>query len=189
MTRNIISRNTRPKRVLVAQGRLQIRRRAEIGAEHYGAGDIPYRRTTALGNWEVSQEVYEQYRRRQCLQVGDILLVNDGDFRIGRTVMLTRRDLQSVVQSHCRILRDRPGTTGSPLSVPPAERPTRQKAVRRQDLRPGHHRHSGNWLLEVALPFSRDQQERKGITAEVAAIIADRTRIRERVRSLLDSSP
>lgn len=90
-----------------------ITRGAVIGAEHYSAGDIPCIRTTALGNWEVSQEpqkrvsqeVYEQYRRRQCLQVGDILLVNAGAFRSGRTVMLTRQDLQSVVQSHCRILR------------------------------------------------------------------------------------
>ena len=176
--------------MLVAQGRLQIRRRAEIGAEHYGAGDIPYRRTTALGNWEVSQEVYEQYRRRQCRQVGDILLVNDGDFRIGRTVMLTRRDLQSVVQSHCRILR-----VTDPEQLDPHYRfPLLNGRLAKRQFAAKTFVQStiatlGNRLLEVELPFRRDRQERKGIAAEVAAIIADRTRIRERVRSLLDSSP
>ena len=116
--------------------------------------------------------------------------MNDGAFLIGHTVMLTRRDLQSVVQSHCRILRVTDPEQLDPHYLFPLlngrldKRPFAAKTFVQATIAT-----LGNRLLEVELPFSRDQQERKGIAAEVAAIIADRTRIRERIRSLLESSP
>ena len=116
--------------------------------------------------------------------------MNDGAFLIGHTVMLTRRDLQSVVQSHCRILRVTDPEQLDPYHLFPL---LNGRLTKRQFAAKTFVQATiailGNRLLEVELPFSRDQQERKGIAAEVAAIIADRTRIRERIRSLLESSP
>ena len=175
-----------------------ITRGAVIGAEHYGTGDIPCIHTIDLVNWEiseeprkrVSEEIYARYRRSQDLREKDILLVNAGAFLIGRTVMLTRRDLQSVVQSHCRILRvTNPEQLDPPYRFPLLNGRLAKRQFAAKTFVQAAIATLGNRLLEVALPFSRGQQERKGIAAEVAAIIADRTKIRERVRSLLESSP
>ena len=97
---------------LVEDGYLTIRKGHEVGAQAYGTGNIPFIRTSDIANWEisidptksVSKEIYHEYASRQNLKIGDILLVVDGRYRIGRTAILHKHNTKSVIQSHLRIL-------------------------------------------------------------------------------------
>jgi hypothetical protein len=85
----------------------------EIGKAAYGTGDIPFVRTSDIVNWEIkaapkqgiSQEIYEEYVRKQDVQEGDILLVRDGTYLIGVNCFVTRFDKQLLYQSHLLKLR------------------------------------------------------------------------------------
>ena len=98
---------------LVQEGVIEIRKGHEVGSEAYGTGDIPFVRTSDIANWEIaadptrsiSEKIYEEYRRKQGLQEGDILFVSEGRYRIGRACILTPRDTKIVVQSHVKIIR------------------------------------------------------------------------------------
>ena len=80
----------------------------EIGKSAYGTGDIPFVRTSDITNWEiksspkqgVSREIYEQYALRQNVLEGDILLVRDGTYLIGRNCFITPVDKEILYQSH-----------------------------------------------------------------------------------------
>ena len=97
-------------------GHMSLRKGHEPGSEAYGTGDIPFVRTSDIGNFEittdptksVSEAVYEQYRDVQALRQGDVLMVVDGRYRIGTAAMLTERSAKCVVQSHLRIISVNP---------------------------------------------------------------------------------
>ncbi|NQT11725.1 MAG: N-6 DNA methylase, partial [Planctomycetes bacterium] len=97
---------------LIGAGGLVVRKGHEVGADAYGSGEIPFVRTSDIANWEVSlnptngvsEEVYEKYRGAQRLQAGDVLLVVDGRYKIGRSAILHEHNCRSVAQSHLRIL-------------------------------------------------------------------------------------
>ena len=77
---------------------LSIKRGHEVGAKFYGTGNIPFVRTSDILNLEinaeplkkVAEEVYLQYQDRQDVREGDILIVNDGTFLIGKTAFITK---------------------------------------------------------------------------------------------------
>ena len=52
----------------------------------------------------VSEEVFQQYSPQQNLQVGDILFIADGRYRIGKTAIITPYNLKCLIQSHIEIL-------------------------------------------------------------------------------------
>ncbi|GAH61469.1 unnamed protein product, partial [marine sediment metagenome] len=81
----------------------------EIGSHVYGLGDIPFIRTSEINNWEVdlnshkktSNEVYDQFKDKQNIEIGDILLVKDGGPNlIGNTAFITELDTRILIQSH-----------------------------------------------------------------------------------------
>ncbi|KHD06569.1 hypothetical protein PN36_08350 [Candidatus Thiomargarita nelsonii] len=97
---------------MLDKGWITIRKGHEVGADAYGTGDIPFVRTSDIANFEISidptksisQEVYEKYAVEQNLKSGDILMVVDGRYRIGRCAILNEFNYQCVVQSHLRII-------------------------------------------------------------------------------------
>lgn len=97
---------------LIESGYISIRKGHEVGSQAYGTGDVPFIRTSDITNWEisvdptnaVSEEIFQQYAKQQKLKTGDILLVVDGRYRIGRTAILHPNNIKSVVQSHIRII-------------------------------------------------------------------------------------
>lgn len=97
---------------LVEGGLLSYRKGHEVGGEAYGTGDIPFVRTSDIANYEisidptrgVSEEIYQEYREAQNLEAGNILMVCDGRYRVGRTAILHATTTRCVVQSHVRIL-------------------------------------------------------------------------------------
>jgi type I restriction enzyme M protein len=107
---------------MMREGYLLVRKGQEVGAEAYGTGDIPFIRTSDISNYEisidptrsVSEEIYSQYADQQRLAPGNILMVTDGRYRIGRTAILTEHNYRCVVQSHIKILSI---TKKSPISA------------------------------------------------------------------------
>lgn len=97
---------------LAEKGEIAIKKGHEVGSEAYGTGDIPFVRTSDINNYEisidptksVSDEIYEKFCRSQKLASGDILMINDGRYRIGKTAILTSATARCVVQSHIRII-------------------------------------------------------------------------------------
>jgi type I restriction enzyme M protein len=117
-----LSANLMSLKHMVKQGFLRVRKGHEVGAESYGTGDVPFIRTSDISNYEVSidpnrsvsEEVYEQYKPQQQLAPGDILIVVDGRYRIGRTAILNEHNYRCIVQSHIRIVSV---TSGSPVNA------------------------------------------------------------------------
>jgi type I restriction enzyme M protein len=97
---------------LVREGLISLRKGHEVGSDAYGTGEIPFVRTSDLSNFEistdptkaVSETIYEEFAPQQKLRVGDVLIVNDGRYRIGTTALLTEHNARCVVQSHLRIV-------------------------------------------------------------------------------------
>lgn len=87
----------------------------ELGKLAYGTGDIPFVRTSDITNWEtktapkqgVSEKIFAEYKKRQDVQVGDILLVRDGTYLIGTNCIITELDEKIVYQSHILKIRVR----------------------------------------------------------------------------------
>lgn len=87
---------------------LEISTGHEIGKLAYGTGDIPFVRTSDITNWEtktapkqgVSEDIFTEYKKKQDVQVGDILLVRDGTYLIGTNCIITELDEKIVYQSH-----------------------------------------------------------------------------------------
>ena len=180
---------------LVEDKALQITRGNEIGSRFYGTGEIPFIRTSDIVNWEikfdpiksVSEEVYEQYKHLQDVQEGDILFVSDGTFLIGRTAIVTKLDLQIIIQSHLkkiRVLRQ--------LDPHYLFYLLNSKVVRKQIDAKTFVQATistvGSRLNEVILPISNNQDEVAKIAKEIESIISQKAELRKKTMSIVDNS-
>lgn len=97
---------------MIKNGYLKKKVSKEIGSEAYGTGNIPFIRTSDINNFEisadptnsVSEEIYSLYSKQQNLEVGDILFIADGRYRIGKTAIITKHNIKCLIQSHIEIL-------------------------------------------------------------------------------------
>ena len=96
---------------MIKKGYLKRKSGKEVGSEAYGTGSIPFVRTSDIINFEissdptnaVSEEIYQQFASQQNLTVGDILFIADGRYRIGKTAIITKYNVKSLIQSHIEI--------------------------------------------------------------------------------------
>lgn len=110
---------------LVKAGLISIRKGHEVGSDAYGSGDVPFVRTSDIHNFEISHdptncisdEIYEQYCDQQRLKLGDILMVVDGRYKIGRCAILHEWTTRCVVQSHIRIISLTPKANFAPIPL------------------------------------------------------------------------
>ncbi|MFT0878716.1 N-6 DNA methylase [Rhodopseudomonas sp. G2_2311] len=125
---------------LIKSGVLSIRKGNEVGSEAYGTGDVPFVRTSDIHNFEishdptncVSEEVFRQYESQQQLKAGDILMVVDGRYKIGRCAIIHEWSIRCVVQSHLKIFSLSPKAKFEPLALLFAlSLPSVQKEIRR----------------------------------------------------------
>ena len=99
-------------RQMIEADLITLRKGHEIGSASYGTGRIPFVRTSDISNFEISMnptnavstEIYNKFKDEQKLKPGDILMVVDGRYRIGRCAILTEYNYKCVVQSHFRII-------------------------------------------------------------------------------------
>ncbi len=163
----------------------------EIGKLAYGTGDIPFVRTSDISNWEikldpkhnVSEEVYERYRKGQDVQPNDILMVKDGTYLIGTCAIVTKYDLPMLFQSHIYKIRvRRPERINQFLLLAALGSSFVQRQIKgfcvSQDIIDS----LGDriYQLRIAVPKSRAARQR---TAElVEKVISDRVEARELAR-------
>ncbi|MEE9376547.1 MAG: N-6 DNA methylase [Candidatus Lokiarchaeia archaeon] len=167
----------------------------EIGSRVYGLGDIPFIRTSELNNWEInlnsykktSDEVYDQYKIKQNIEVGDILLVKDGGPNlIGKTAYITELDTKIIIQSH--IFQIKPlkneENIDSYLLLYLFNLDVVQKQIQAITFVQGTIATIGNRIMEIVLPIPIDNDKRKEISSFIKKIIEDKTEIRKKISNL-----
>jgi len=167
----------------------------EIGSHLYGLGNIPFIRTSEINNWEInldsykktSEEVYKQYKLKQNIEEGDILLVKDGGPNlIGKTAYITRLDTQIIIQSHIfqiKVLENNE-FLDSYLLLYLLNLDIVQKQIQAITFVQGTIATIGNRIMEVILPIPSDIEKRKEISRYIKKIIDEKTEVRKNISRL-----
>ncbi|MFX1407120.1 MAG: N-6 DNA methylase [Promethearchaeota archaeon] len=167
----------------------------EIGSQVYGLGDIPFIRTSELNNWEVnlnsnkktSEEVYEQYKEKQNIEAGDILLVKDGGPNlIGKTAYITELDTKIIIQSHIYQIK----VLQNELSIDPylilylLNLDIVQRQIQAITFIQGTIATIGNRIMEIMLPIPSKIDKRKEISNYIKNIIENKIETRKKIQKL-----
>ncbi|MHA1147121.1 MAG: N-6 DNA methylase [Promethearchaeota archaeon] len=167
----------------------------EIGSSVYGFGEVPFIRTSEIYNWEVnlnpnkktSDEVYEQYKKKQNIEVGDILLVKDGGSNlIGNTAFITELDTKIIIQSHIYQIKTMENNQAidSYLLLYLLNLDIVQKQIQAITFVQGTIATIGNRIMDVVLPFPHDLNKRSEISQYIAQIIKDKVKNRKKMKNL-----
>ncbi|UCG01100.1 MAG: N-6 DNA methylase [Candidatus Heimdallarchaeota archaeon] len=176
------------------EGIIQITRGHEIGSKFYGTGDIPFVRTSDLINWEinidpkkqVAGEIYEQYKDKQDIRAGDILLVSDGTFLIGKTAMITERDTQIIIQSHLKKIRViKKELLDEFLLLWSLNTDIVQDQIKAKTFIQSTISTLGNRLMDLLLPIPREMETKNAISQEIKEIIQEKMALKDRIRTTL----
>lgn len=167
----------------------------EIGSHVYGLGEIPFIRTSEISNWEInlesnkrtSEEVYNQYKNKQNIEVGDILLVKDGGSNlIGKTAYITELDTKIIIQSHIyqiKTLKNKK-SIDSFLLLYLFNLDIVQKQIQAITFVQGTIATIGNRIMEVILPVPSSINKKKEISNYIKDIIKSKTEIRKKIYNL-----
>ena len=164
----------------------------EIGSQLYGLGDIPFIRTSDISNWEVnldsykktSEEVYEQYKNKQNIEVGDLLFVKDGGPNlIGKTAFITELDTRIIIQSHIFQIKvlENDEYIDSYLLLYLLNLDIVQKQIQAITFIQGTIATIGNRIMDVILPMPSNISERKEISRNLKEIIDTKIEIRKKI--------
>jgi len=171
----------------------------EIGSHLYGLGNIPFIRTSEISNWEInldsykktSEEVYEQYKQKQKIETGDILLVKDGGPNlIGKTAYISEMDMKIIIQSHIFQIKtlENNDCIDPYLLLYLLNLDIVQKQIQAITFVQGTIATIGNRIMEVILPLPKHIYKRKEISESIKLILDKKTEIRTRIQNLtLDS--
>lgn len=170
-----------PLRELLLPGQEGSRLGDWVPRERYGSGTLPYVRTSDISGWRiradykkgVSEEVYEEFRSRQDVQVNDILMVAHGTYLIGNVGIVTPDVPKLVLQDHVFRLRVSPTAPVTPhyllaaLSTKYIRRQMRARQFSADIIDKLGERH-----LEVNVPVPKDASVVKRVDAEVRDVLA-----------------
>ncbi len=167
----------------------------EIGSNVYGLGEVPFIRTTELNNWEInldshkktSEEVYFQYKDKQNIEEGDILLVKDGGPNlIGKTAYVTSFDTKIIIQSHIYQIKVLPNDEAIDpyLLLYLLNLDIVQDQIKAITFVQGTIATLGNRIMEVKLPIPSDINRRKEISLYIKNIIDKKIEIRKEIANL-----
>lgn len=180
---------------LIHAGLIAIDTGDEIGRLNYGTGDIPFVRTSDFGSWElkreskqgVSQEVYECWAKDQDVRAGDILLVRDGTYLVGTSVLVSEDDLPLLFCGGIYKLRCLEPDTLSPallfalLNTPFVQRQIRNKQFTRDVIDT-----LGGRIVELQLTLPRNKVDAEKISAFFATMLEKRTSYRTALHQLTE---
>jgi len=174
---------------LLKAGVLSVSTGDELGKLAYGTGDVPFIRTSDISNWEikadpkhgVDRKIFERLRKKQDVQVGDLLMVKDGTYLVGTCAIVTSNDEELIYQSHLYKIRVNPNDVGlnpyillAVLSSPLVQRQVKSKQFT-QDIIDS----LGERIKELVLPVPKDEKSRAQITKMVSSAVAKRVEARE----------
>ncbi len=183
------------KKIIYTRKNGYLPRGDEIGSKLYGLGDVPFIRTSDFFNWEInlksnkktSEEVYNLYKEKQNIEVGDILLVKDGSANlIGNTAFVTELDTKIIIQSHIyqiKVLKNN-------MKIDPylllylLNLDVVQKQFQAITFIQGTIATIGNRIMEVILPVPSDPKKREEISGQVKKIIDTKTKLRKKLLKL-----
>jgi len=167
----------------------------EIGSQVYGLGDIPFIRTSEISDWSInldphkstSEEVYQQYKEKQNIEVGDILLVKDGGPNlIGKTAFITELDTKIIIQSHLYQIK----VLQNNESIDPflilflLNLDVVQKQIQGITFIQGTIATIGNRILDLILPIPSNQNKKSEISNYIQKIIENKTYIRKLIHNI-----
>ena len=185
--------------VIYTKNKEYIPRGDEISSQVYGLGDIPFIRTSEINNWEInlnshkktSEEIYNQFKEKQNLEIGDILLVKDGGPNlIGKTAYLTELDTKIIIQSHIyqiKVLKNN-NYIDPYLLIYLLNLDIVQKQIRAITFVQGTISTIGNRIMDVILPIPSDLSKRKEISKHIKEIIDIKTESRKKILNLYINS-
>jgi len=167
----------------------------EIGSSVYGLGNVPFIRTSELNNWEVnldaykqtSEEVFQQYKEKQNIEEGDILIVKDGGPNlIGKTAYITELDTKIIIQSHIYQIKTLENTESidSFLLLYLLNLDLVQKQIQAITFIQGTIATIGNRIMDITLPVPAKIEKRKEISEYIKNLIQDKTENRKKIRNL-----
>ena len=167
----------------------------EIGSSVYGLGDVPFIRTSELNNWEVnldaykktSDEVFEQYKEKQNIEEGDILLVKDGGPNlIGKTAYITELDTKIIIQSHIYQIKtlENAESIDSFLLLYLLNLDLVQEQIQAITFIQGTIATIGNRIMDITLPIPARIEKRIEISDYIKKLIQDKTENRKKIRNL-----
>lgn len=152
---------------------------------NYGYGDIPFVRTSDIGNGEIiyptvhtiTEEVYNIYQAKQKMKEYDILFVKDGTYRIGRTAMLFKNDLKALFQSHFKFIRVNKNELIDPfLLYILLQTNIVKEQIDINTFVQATISTIGSRIYNIVLPIPSDEQERKRISETSRDILLNRNR-------------
>lgn len=161
---------------LVQDGVITLATGDEIGKSAYGTGDIPFVRTSDISNWEiksapkqgVSKDIYESYSEKQNVQVGDILLVRDGTYLIGKNCFITAIDKEILYQSHIVKIRiNKPEIIIPEIFFLSLNSPIVQKQIRSVQFTADIIDTIGQRLNEIVLPIPKAREVKLRLAKKV----------------------
>jgi len=167
----------------------------EIGSHVYGLGSIPFIRTSEINNWEInlnshkktSEEVYNQFRNKQKIEIEDILLVKDGGPNlIGKTAFITNLDTKIIIQSHIYQIKtlENNENIDSYLILHLLNLEIVQKQIKAITFIQGTIATIGNRIMDVKLPIPSDKNKRKEISKYIKEIIDNKRDVRKKINEL-----
>lgn len=175
-----------PLSELVNAGVVHLATGDEVGKMCYGTGEIPFVRTSDFGNWElkrdtkqgVSEEVYQQWSSKQSIQAQDILLVRDGTYLVGTSVLVCESDLPllycgGLINLRCMSDHLTPASLFTMLNLPFVRRQMRNKQFTRDVIDTLGHR-----LGEIRLPIPRDTKTQEIVSSTVLSLVEERNKLR-----------
>jgi len=182
-------------RIIYTKNKGYLPRGVEIGSHVYGLGDIPFIRTSEINNWEVdlnshkktSNEVYDQFKDKQNIEIGDILLVKDGGPNlIGNTAFITELDTRIIIQSHIFQIKTLKNNENidSYLLLYLLNLDIVQKQIKAITFVQGTIATIGNRIMDVILPIPSEINKRKEISKYIKEIIENKTEIRKKINKL-----
>ncbi|MFX0048663.1 MAG: hypothetical protein ACFE8G_10910, partial [Candidatus Hermodarchaeota archaeon] len=187
---DLIERN-----IIYTKNKEFIPRGDEIGSHVYGLGDIPFIRTSEISNWEInlnshkktSEEVYNQFKEKQNIEVGDILLVKDGGPNlIGKTAYITELDTKIIIQSHIyqiKVLKNSENIDPY-LLLYSLNLEIVQEQIKAITFVQGTISTIGNRIMDVILPIPSEKSKRNEISKHIKGIIDLKTEIRKKILNL-----
>ena len=167
----------------------------EIGSQLYGLGEIPFIRTSEINNWEInlnsnkttSEEVYQKYKQKQNIEIGDILLVKDGGSNlIGKTAYVSELDTKIIIQSHIfqlKVLKNE-RAIDSYLLIYLLNLDIVQRQIEAITFIQGTIATIGNRIMDVILPIPTNFDTRNKISKYIHNMIESKTENRKKIRNL-----
>jgi type I restriction enzyme M protein len=118
----------------------------------------------------------------------DILLVNDGRYKIGNTCILTLNDNEIVIQSHIRIIRVlNPEIIDPFLLIYLLNTKIVQDQIKHKTFIQSTIATLGNRLREILIPIPKDPRFRKDIADTMRNLMLSRSQLLNEIRIFLDA--